>query len=332
MTSNFAKKILFTGAGFTKNFGGLLASEMWSKIFNHPQIHSHPKLRELLLNDYDYESIYYKVLSGDSRSQEKDALTEAILETYETLDRIVRDWTFTSGAPYPVNIYGVNNLIERFAGRNNEVGFFFTLNQDLFIERHFGIVDTALVLPGVQKIPDSHKTIMNLPLEKQDYISLPTEDRIQKNTLNPILNKTLYYVKLHGSFGWKSSDGVNRLVIGKDKEKQIREEPLLSWYFEIFEKALLLDERKLFVIGYGFGDDHINKVIADSVEHYGLKLYVMSPSPQVNFIKKLNTVTHGNQILSALFGYFPYSLLNVFPADQSDTHSWAEVSDRFFSN
>ena len=26
--------ILMTGAGFTKNFGGFLANEMWAKIFN----------------------------------------------------------------------------------------------------------------------------------------------------------------------------------------------------------------------------------------------------------------------------------------------------------
>lgn len=332
MTGNFSKRILFTGAGFTKNFGGLLGSEIWYKIFNWPEIQSLPNLRELLISDYDYESIYYKVLGGEFNAQEKDAISTAIFETYETIDRIVRNWTFRRDAPYPINIYGVNRLIELFAGGNNELGFFFTLNQDLFIERHFNSIKTALIHPGVQKIPDSHKTIMKLPLENQDYISLPTEDSLQNNMLRSTSFKTINYIKLHGSFGWKSSEGINRLVIGGGKEKQIGEEPLLSWYFEIFKKALLLDERRLFVIGYGFGDEHINKIIADSAQHYGLKLFVMSPTEQSEFIKHLNAVNYGNEILSALTGYFHYKLLDLFPADQSDTHAWAEVAERFFSD
>jgi len=40
------KTILLTGAGFTKNFGGFIASEMWAKIFNcrELQIEVSPKL------------------------------------------------------------------------------------------------------------------------------------------------------------------------------------------------------------------------------------------------------------------------------------------------
>lgn len=33
--SMYAENILLLGAGFTKNFGGLLASEMWAEIFNN---------------------------------------------------------------------------------------------------------------------------------------------------------------------------------------------------------------------------------------------------------------------------------------------------------
>lgn len=33
-----SKNILFTGAGFTHDFGGILAQEMWSIIFNHPKM------------------------------------------------------------------------------------------------------------------------------------------------------------------------------------------------------------------------------------------------------------------------------------------------------
>jgi hypothetical protein len=332
MRIEFAKKILLTGAGFTKNFGGFLAREMWSKIFNHPKIQSRQHLRKLLMEDYDYESVYSKVLGGDYTDDEKNAIDTAIFETYEALDKIAQEWTFRSDAPYPVNIYGVNKFIERFAGERDQMGFFFTINQDLFIERRFSSTKTMLVHPGVRKIPDAHKIISRLPLEREDFIQLPTNKEMESNRVNPLSTTTLHYVKLHGSFGWKSSDGANRLVIGRDKEKQITEEPLLTWYFELFRKLLLHEKRCLFVIGYGFGDHHINKVIGESARLYGLKLYVLSPSEQSKFINNLRTLNDGEEILSALSGYFPYSLLDLFPSDQSESHAWREIEDRYFAD
>jgi len=107
MVKEISKNILLTGAGFTKNFGGLLASEMWSKIFNHEQVQSMTRLKDLLVDDFDYESIYYKVINGSYEDDERDAISVAIFQAYKTLDDIVRQWFFDSNSPYPVNIYEV---------------------------------------------------------------------------------------------------------------------------------------------------------------------------------------------------------------------------------
>jgi hypothetical protein len=53
------KAVLLTGAGFTHNFGGFLANEMWAVIFNSPEIGKDPRLNELLQSDFDDESIYH---------------------------------------------------------------------------------------------------------------------------------------------------------------------------------------------------------------------------------------------------------------------------------
>jgi len=37
--------ILLTGAGFTKNFGGFLGSQMWDQIINDPEIQDNDNLR-----------------------------------------------------------------------------------------------------------------------------------------------------------------------------------------------------------------------------------------------------------------------------------------------
>lgn len=327
MKRSFCQNILLTGAGFTKNFGGLLAKEMWSKIFNNPRLHL--QLKSLLLNDFDYESIYHKVITGGYSQDEKDSINDVMFEAYKVLDDICREWTFRNDAPYPVNIYGVNKFIALFSGGRDEIGFFFTLNQDLFIERHFNSIEKGLIYPGVT-VPNRVNIKNGLALEKQDFIKLPTQIQIENNKTNQIDGNDLHYVKLHGSFGWTSSEGRNCYVIGKNKEKQLADEPLLSWYFELLVKALSEPDRKLLIIGYGFRDEHINEVIANSVNKHGLKLYIISPSGQAKFISGLESLKHGKSILKGLVGYFPYSLLDIFPKDQSKSHAWREIQDNYF--
>ena len=330
MTKNLCEHILFTGAGFTKNFGGFLAKEMWSKIFNNSKIQSCQRVKKLMINDYDYESIYHKIINGNYTQEEKDIISDVILEVYRSLDDICREWNFISAAPNPVNIYGVNKLISRFSGGPNEIGFFFTLNQDLFVERHFDDTSAGLIHPGIHKIPDAHKRIINLPLENNDFIRLPTDNELKGSSTN-LYSATIHYVKLHGSYGWLNSSGLNRYVIGQDKEDQIAGEPLLSWYYDLFRNVLSHPSRKLLIIGYGFRDDHINELIASSIKDFNLMFYVISPTDPSMFIDKLKSVEFGETMLQGLSGYFPYKLLEIFPADQSDSHAWKDLLDNFFN-
>ena len=330
MLKNCSENVLFTGAGFTKNFGGFLAKEMWSKIFNDPHVQSYPRIKELLINDFDYESIYHRILNGNYYEDEKNVISASILEAYRSLDNICREWLFGNDAPNPVNIYGVNKLIERFSDGTNKKGFFFTLNQDLFVERHFSSINSGLILPGVKKIPDAHKTIIKLPLENQDFIKLPTDSELN-GSANKFYSGTIHYVKLHGSYGWISSSGINRYVIGKDKEDQIAAEPLLSWYFNIFKNVLSNPNRNLLIIGYGFRDVHVNEIFANSVKDFDLKLFVISPSDQSKFIENIRSVEYGDILLQGLSGYFPYRLLDIFPPDHSESHAWEELIRCYFA-
>lgn len=94
-----------------------------------------------------------KLSESDYTENEKGSINDAIFDAYQTIDKIVTEWNFTPGSPYPVNIYGVNKFIERFSGQTHDMaGFFFTLNQDLFIERHFNSIMEGLVQPGVKTI------------------------------------------------------------------------------------------------------------------------------------------------------------------------------------
>src|SRR5947208_735516 len=53
----FNKRVLLTGAGFSRNWGGRLAREMWEEIFSNPAVQRRPSLRTLLLRVPMFEDV-----------------------------------------------------------------------------------------------------------------------------------------------------------------------------------------------------------------------------------------------------------------------------------
>lgn len=323
------EKILITGAGFTHNFGAPLAKEMWAEIFNHEKVQGEPKIRELMLNDFDYESIYYSIIEGDYEHREKDAINIAVSDAYKNIDEIVRNFSFLSDAPYPVNLHMVQKFINLFC-RNNKRAFFFTLNQDIFIERRYFNHRVPPVIPGIKNEQIWFSSIFKLPLKENDYCQLPKQEEVEREKVQGLSMRALFYIKLHGSQNWKSATGTQDLVIGRGKEQQIQKEPLLAWYSEIFKTVLFKQNRHLLVIGYGFGDDHINEIIANAIKKYGLKIYVISPESVESFREILDSQPFGNEIWEALSGYYPYTLLQMFPTDGSQSQAFINLRKQFF--
>ena len=141
--------------------------------------------------------------------------------------------------------------------------------------------------------------------------------RVERDFAN---HSGLIYLKLHGSYGWKASDESNQMVIGKNKTELIDKEPILSCYFNIFKEAIKEGNKKLLIIGYGFGDKHINKVILSGVKEHNLRLYIMNTS---SFSELRSNIINGHyyalSLLSGVSGYFPHSFREIFPPDQSET-------------
>ncbi|PIR48046.1 hypothetical protein COV06_01450 [Candidatus Uhrbacteria bacterium CG10_big_fil_rev_8_21_14_0_10_50_16] len=315
--SNYHNLILLTGAGFTKNFGGFLASEMWSQIYNHPDVQSSEKLRSLLCDDFDYESVYSRVNDDKSVScEDKERIQSAVREAYKNLDIATKDWVFRDDSAHPVCWYTLNRLLSLFNSGREKISVFFTLNQDLFMERRSGSV-----CPGVPGFHAQKGGLSTTSLEESDFLVLPTEDKVNNLVETAIRGHAgPVYIKLHGSYGWVASDGSTRMVIGKNKVHTITSEPLLKAYFDLFSSAVQEDSKKMLIIGYGFGDEHINAVLADGVINHGLRIYVISSTQPKDWKKRVEEdVKYGATIISGLAGYYPYTLLEMFPKDQSET-------------
>lgn len=328
------KFVLLTGAGFTRDFGGFLANEMWSWIFNNLKVGKYPKLSNLLKNDFDYESIYYKVIEdSEFNDDEKKAITDAIYYAYKKLDDKIKDYR-PLGERQPIEINGVSEFIKKFSdfptitGNNNTKVFLFTPNQDLLVERYFsslGLVTPYVNQPTIEIYQNKEYN------ESTCSRTLPATDTDLGKT-NSLSSSKFFYVKLHGSWNWYSSDGKKKLVIGRNKVNQINDEPVLKRYFEIFKEALSKGSIKLFVIGYGFGDEHINKVIADSVHNNNTKLYVLNPSEPEKFKNDLHSdkIPHGEILWNGLEGYYPHSLSQVFPG--KETVEYQQIRDSYFNS
>jgi len=109
------------------------------------------------------------------------------------------------------------------------------------------------------------------------------------------------------------------MVIGGDKADQIHCEPLLQWYFEIFQEVLSHPNRRVLVIGYGFRDTHVNKVIAQSIREHSMKMYVISPKSPRDFKSELlKDANEDKKILwQGLAGYWDWALKDVCPPNKS---------------
>lgn len=314
---------LLIGAGFTHNFGAPLAAGMWSLIFSNPALQACPPLRQIFLDDTDYESAYHKIMQGDYASEVRSVLERAVIAAYQHLDANIRNYHFGSGAAHPINIYKVQDLIATFGRNLTRPGYVFTLNQDLFVERRYYNGPT-LVLPGIVARDDWFTSHFDSPLSSRDVVTLPNTDQVAVHR-SQHGQSGFYYVKLHGSMNWRSGISGRGIVIGRGKSTQIEREPLLSWYHELFRDALCQEHTRLLVIGYSFSDDHINEVIGVAVRDYGLRLYVLDPTLPNEWQFKMTQQNRGNDLIRGLSGYYPYVFEGMFPGDQSITAEYRNV-------
>lgn len=333
---NFKNTILLTGAGFTANFGGFLAKEMWSKIFNNPKLNNAGILKLELRKNFDFEDLYSRVMGNripNLPAHEPHVFVESLNEAYLAMDKVIRDPVWEYFGVHPANLRSFLEFFQQ--SDHSEVAPCFTLNQDLFMERTFGWQPLG---PTSMRYRGTFGNLERTDLDSDGQKALPTDEELE--VYKSSFSENFLYVKLHGSQKWISSDGSHTKIIGINKRDAIEKVPLLRWYFALFEQALFRQNVKLVVIGYSFRDDHINACIAKAISEYGLKLYIISKedpeSFRIRIINKnyspraqlLDSDETGTRIWNAVEGYFPYELKRILPISQVVT---AEKSELFQS-
>lgn len=262
---------LLLGAGFSRNWGGLLASEAFEYLLGHAEVVNNDELRSILwatqpMGGFEaaMSNLQEEAKANASAADNLQRLETAVIAMFSDMNRgfdSLASWEFSQD---------IDNLVSKFL---TQFAAIFTLNQDLLVERHYLDGSPELYRSdrwngvGMPAISAGQKTasIIGRKWHILGEDSFKVEPRIQP------------YFKLHGSSNWVAPDGSATLVMGGNKLDLIGGSPILAWYRDEFEKRLCQGDARLMVIGYGFRDEHINEVIIRAIMESGLKLFVVAP-------------------------------------------------------
>jgi len=174
----------------------------------------------------------------------------------------------------------------------------FTLNYDTLIEQA-GDAEGAVLVDGfvgtLRRVfrPESYDIDFYFPAQT-------TEGRVHR------LDRALHLYKLHGSItwhrcepNWENPFGLYATFYNQDCQSDdvlIYPSPMKYGqaldmpYSELFRRlgnAIAQPQSALIVIGYGFGDDHVNALIRQALAIPSFTLVVVDPDPNSDFVSEL---------------------------------------------
>lgn len=254
------KNYLLLGAGFSRNWGGWLAAEVDEYLLGRAEIG--PATRNVLLSNRKkggFESALSELQISNNRDERLSQLLDALRTMFKEMNEQFQ------------NRYGQtsNNVDRRILEFLTGFDAIFTLNQDLLLEKIYQ--NESRIWDGNAKWNGSASPGIKLTGQSQfdtcvpDLTNLRTTERLQP------------YFKLHGSSNWETENLNEILVMGGNKGGIISQFPLLKWYHDEFKMLLSNPSSQLLVIGYSFGDQHINKTISDAASDTNLKIFVIDP-------------------------------------------------------
>ena len=259
--------LLLTGAGFTRNWNGWLAKELEGDVL--ARLAKHPVVREHVQKSDNYEDALQTArgvafsrpgLGPGAVSILEGAIKEAFWAMNTALARrISMELSSKEGAP----------SIQEFIGRFDAI---FTLNQDLMLEFHYKPAAVQQHRWSGTYYPGIEPSVMPT-LHEAELIHL----RRQVASVGPPMPSLQPIYKMHGSIDWIDGSG-SLFVVGGGKEEYIRSKPLLRTYFDEFDARLRSPDTRLMIVGYGFADDHVNKLIVEAAAaNATLSIYYVHP-------------------------------------------------------
>jgi hypothetical protein len=272
------KHFLLLGAGFSRNWGGWVASEAFEYLLGCPEIMADERLRKLLWVHQahqlggGFESALAELQNNVTTWASQPWSDSQLVNFQNAIGRMftAMNQAFLNRNDLEFQRNDPQRMIRTFLARFESI---FTLNQDILME-HFYLVDNVARATVRPYVPGMRHTPSAEPMHSQSLSRAawtprqPGEFKLQSDSQA--------FFKLHGSSNWFADDGQRVLIMGGGKRQAIERFPILSWYAQQFEASLLQPNARLMIIGYGFADPHINEVIKNAVAS-GLRIFVINP-------------------------------------------------------
>jgi len=255
------KHILLLGAGFSCNWGGWSAADVNDFLPTVANVRADGHVLQVLSRTASAGG--FEAALAELREDYAKAPTQENLVHLQTLQSAVTIMfrTMERGFASRPDWYFKHTVEYKIAHFLSGFDAIFTLNQDLLFERHYYDADLALNQPkkwfgwrrpGIRALNDLNQ---GRPYDVLLVTWTPIAPPFRLEAAHQP------YIKMHGSWNWWSADGQQMLIMGGNKPAAIQQHPLLQWYHELFETYLSEPDSGLMVIGYGFGDPHINQMI-----------------------------------------------------------------------
>ena len=305
---------LLTGAGFSRNWGGWLANEVFEYLLGVPEIIADEHLQKALWSHKDrggFEVTMEELRSAASRSRNQphlDILERALQRMFGDMDK---GFQAQRGTPFQFEFLRGDNLVRQFLSRFDAI---FTLNQDILLERQYFNEGMALLnhlkwdgwaIPGMK--PEAG---LRAPSSEEVPTYTPSGDFNTSARIQPFL-------KLHGSANWRDQDGRLIIALGGNKTGAIRASDVLTKQFNYFRTSVSQRGCRLMIIGYGFQDQHVNQLLLDAATNSGLRLFIIDPlGVDVAWKDRNSPIRKENEFSGYCIGASRRSLREIFGTDQ----------------
>jgi hypothetical protein len=81
------KRIILLGAGFSKAWGGRLASEVWADVFTNERVQDRERVREALLKERSFEVVMEDVLTSTAYDDmDRNAIISSVVSRFKRMD------------------------------------------------------------------------------------------------------------------------------------------------------------------------------------------------------------------------------------------------------
>lgn len=289
--------VLLTGAGTSEECGGLLMAGLWKAASEDPSISSDwSKLLEL---------------AGYNPEQGKENLEE-LLSNLQTLTRAHKINT-TKGEDFSKVISAIEDRIVKecrkvkIIEKSSHVRFLtrilkgrnttsprlkiFTLNYDSAFEQAGDRIGAVVI--------DGFLFSYNKGFKSSEFdLDIVQRERSRIHYEENFYSRVFHLYKMHGSIDWRSDESDNGMIF-KDANPS---SPVLIYpnsskfeksfempFFEMVSRlqgVLRKENTTLFIVGYGFGDAHVNRIIEESVRNNpNLEIFIIKPTIEDENIK-----------------------------------------------